>query len=498
MTMKVTEKVKTGVLLRLSKLEPYKDRWPEALALMALPHNAPYALYNLGELVDEIWYMAGDRSADMNWYSKRALLAGVYTSTELFMTQDKSADLSATKRFLDDRLKDVAFVGRSIGELNALVSFGAKSLMGLLESSKEGQAQSANRFNTSWANTTPPRMQQFNPQQYPPSPMAQPYVHHQMHAQFEYNAFIQAQMGMGPMQQYHLHHSPMQGHAHVMVGGGPHHAYHGGGGMMEMSPIRSPMPFIPQQRQPKFISPEAGTEPGFGRHQRFSSGPEQQVFNGRGQPKLFSGAEPMHIQQQQQQQQQQQRPMNIDELEGLRSENHALIKSLEDRDKQHGDLFEQFLKKEEELAFTKKLLENLKASKGEPGPKDPGWGVVFEMMKREVTEKNQLIERMKQELQAVQFTPTSIIGKRLIAKVKALQLENEDLGKRLCFGQVASLNIEINTLKQRVKALEDKLASTESVAASLDEENQELTKTALLLRQKVKLIEKESSGGEET
>ena len=32
-------------------------------------------------MVDDIWYWAGDRSTDFNWYTKRALLAGIYTST---------------------------------------------------------------------------------------------------------------------------------------------------------------------------------------------------------------------------------------------------------------------------------------------------------------------------------------------------------------------------------------------------------------------------------
>ena len=38
----------------------------------------------------------------------RAGLATVYTSTELFMTQDRSADYSETFRFLDRRLEQVA------------------------------------------------------------------------------------------------------------------------------------------------------------------------------------------------------------------------------------------------------------------------------------------------------------------------------------------------------------------------------------------------------
>ena len=45
---------------------------------------------NLQELVDDIWFYAGDRSVDFSWYTKRALLACVYKSTEFYMLQDES------------------------------------------------------------------------------------------------------------------------------------------------------------------------------------------------------------------------------------------------------------------------------------------------------------------------------------------------------------------------------------------------------------------------
>ena len=34
--------------------------------------------------VDAIWHAAGDRSADFSWYTKRAILAAVYTATVLY------------------------------------------------------------------------------------------------------------------------------------------------------------------------------------------------------------------------------------------------------------------------------------------------------------------------------------------------------------------------------------------------------------------------------
>ncbi|KAJ3234300.1 Ubiquinone biosynthesis protein coq9, mitochondrial [Chytriomyces hyalinus] len=133
-TMRIPQKIRTGVLLRIDRLKPVIQHWPDALALMAMPQNAPYALKNLGHIVDEIWFAAGDRSTDLNWYSKRTLLAGVYTSTELFMCQDKSPNFAETEKFLDRRLQDVAFIGRTTNEVSNIVQFGVKSALGVLAS----------------------------------------------------------------------------------------------------------------------------------------------------------------------------------------------------------------------------------------------------------------------------------------------------------------------------------------------------------------------------
>lgn len=60
------------------------------LLLQAHPMNAATALKQRAVLMDDIWHAAGDRSTDMDWYTKRALLGGVYTATELYMLTDYS------------------------------------------------------------------------------------------------------------------------------------------------------------------------------------------------------------------------------------------------------------------------------------------------------------------------------------------------------------------------------------------------------------------------
>ncbi|KAF9147523.1 Ubiquinone biosynthesis protein coq9, mitochondrial [Linnemannia schmuckeri] len=128
------EKIKLGTLTRLGMIAPYIDRWHEALAIMGQPSNVPMSLNHLAKIVDEIWHLAGDKSADMNWYTKRASLAGVYTTTELYMTTDKSPNYQATQKFLDRRFEDAATVGKATNEALQIAEFGAKSVLGLITS----------------------------------------------------------------------------------------------------------------------------------------------------------------------------------------------------------------------------------------------------------------------------------------------------------------------------------------------------------------------------
>lgn len=133
--MKQQEEVNGGMMMRFSvehrlrMLIPYVDKWPRALALKALPTNVPTALENMALLVDDMWYYGGgDRSTDFNWYTKRALLAAVYTSTELYMVQDNSVDFEETWAFLDNRMKETQTFGHNFKQFQGVLWGGVKML----------------------------------------------------------------------------------------------------------------------------------------------------------------------------------------------------------------------------------------------------------------------------------------------------------------------------------------------------------------------------------
>jgi len=90
---------------------------------MALPRNVAPSVHELARLADEIWFLAGDAAVDSSWYTKRASLAAVYSSAEVFMTQDSSRDFVETEAFLERRLADARRVGMGVSAVGQWVGF---------------------------------------------------------------------------------------------------------------------------------------------------------------------------------------------------------------------------------------------------------------------------------------------------------------------------------------------------------------------------------------
>ena len=116
---KVRERVALGVRRRLELYTADREAIRRALAVLALPQNAPLALRLLYRTVDAIWYAAGDAATDFNFYTKRALLAGVYSSTLLTWLDDRSPGQVETWAFLDRRIADAMRAPRLLQQLAA-------------------------------------------------------------------------------------------------------------------------------------------------------------------------------------------------------------------------------------------------------------------------------------------------------------------------------------------------------------------------------------------
>jgi len=105
--MKIRDRIRNLLLFRYETLAPYREALRRALAILALPRNAPEGVRLAWRSADRIWRLAGDEAADFNHYSKRAILIGVYGSTTMIFLGDESEDLAETRAFLDRRIDDV-------------------------------------------------------------------------------------------------------------------------------------------------------------------------------------------------------------------------------------------------------------------------------------------------------------------------------------------------------------------------------------------------------
>ncbi|MBK5928670.1 COQ9 family protein [Rhodobaculum claviforme] len=104
--MRMRDRIATAVRLRLEVVEE-KDAVRRGATLFALPQYAADGARAIWGTADLIWTTLGDTAEDVNWYTKRATLAGVYSSTLLYWLGDTTPNHQATWEFLDRRIDDV-------------------------------------------------------------------------------------------------------------------------------------------------------------------------------------------------------------------------------------------------------------------------------------------------------------------------------------------------------------------------------------------------------
>lgn len=109
---RIPEKIKKLILMRLNYCIPYKESIRSSLSLMAFPKNSKKSMKILYNTCNSIWRLAGDKSTDFSFYTKRFSLAGVYTSTLLYWLDDVSLNQLETERFLDRRLQDISMISK--------------------------------------------------------------------------------------------------------------------------------------------------------------------------------------------------------------------------------------------------------------------------------------------------------------------------------------------------------------------------------------------------
>ncbi|MBY5934646.1 COQ9 family protein [Tateyamaria omphalii] len=100
------DKIASAVRFRIEAVTD-KEAVRRGTTLFALPMYAGDGAKAIWGTADKIWTALGDTSDDVNWYTKRATLSGVYSATLLYWLGDDSTDNQATWAFLDRRIDDV-------------------------------------------------------------------------------------------------------------------------------------------------------------------------------------------------------------------------------------------------------------------------------------------------------------------------------------------------------------------------------------------------------
>lgn len=100
------DKVTAAVRHRIEAIDD-KEAVRRGATLFALPIYAADGAKAIWGTADAIWTALGDTSEDINWYTKRATLSGVYGATVLYWLGDDSAGAVRSWAFLDRRIEGV-------------------------------------------------------------------------------------------------------------------------------------------------------------------------------------------------------------------------------------------------------------------------------------------------------------------------------------------------------------------------------------------------------
>ena len=110
--LRVRERIAKLVRTRVEALGPHREAMRRATAARLLPSNGLAACGSLWRTVDMMWSAAGDDARDASYYTKRSLLAAVWTSTFLYWLEDRSEGYAETWSFLERRIANVMQIGQ--------------------------------------------------------------------------------------------------------------------------------------------------------------------------------------------------------------------------------------------------------------------------------------------------------------------------------------------------------------------------------------------------
>ncbi|CAK9309357.1 unnamed protein product [Citrullus colocynthis] len=142
-------------------------------------------------------------------------------------------------------------------------------------------------------------------------------------------------------------------------------------------------------------------------------------------------------------------------LQSLKSSEESLRDQLEKAKKKEAAFIVTFAKREQEIAELKAVVRDLKAQLKPPSMQarrlllDPAIHEEFTRLKNLVEEKDKKVKELQDNIAAVSFTPSSKMGKMLMAKCRTLQEENEEIGNQAAEGKMHELGMKLALQKSQ-------------------------------------------------
>lgn len=115
--MKIRDKVTAGVVARMEALTGHEAAAKRAASRLSLPDALGQGPAQVWAAADTIWRAIGDTSTDANFYSKRAILSGVLSTSLMAWLSDSTVDKREGRAFIDARIANVMQIEKAKWEL---------------------------------------------------------------------------------------------------------------------------------------------------------------------------------------------------------------------------------------------------------------------------------------------------------------------------------------------------------------------------------------------
>ena len=86
----VHKRIKKIIMTKIYLMNKNKDFYKKTIYFLLIPMNYKLLTVYLYKTINLMWYIAGDSSTDFNFYTKRMILSGVYSSVILHFINNNS------------------------------------------------------------------------------------------------------------------------------------------------------------------------------------------------------------------------------------------------------------------------------------------------------------------------------------------------------------------------------------------------------------------------